>query len=109
MGTIATIRLRDTGDERIDDAERRIHGHAIEDEGTLRVSSISSVVIEDEYKKATEEGMLPLIGISFLLIAVLILLFMRAISDLLLTLAGLLMSMIWIVGRKVCSGRTRWA
>ena len=84
-------------------------GHAIEDEGPLRVSSISSVVIEDEYKKATEKGMLPLIGISFLLIAVLILLFMRAISDPLLTLAGLLMSMIWIVGRKVGSGRTRWA
>ena len=73
------------------------------------MSSISSVVIEDEYKKATEKGMLPLIGISFLLIAVLILLFMRAISDPLLTLAGLLMSMIWIVGRKVGSGRTRWA
>ena len=73
------------------------------------MSSISSVVIEDEYKKATEEGMLPLIGISFLLTAVRILLFMCAISDLMLTLTGLLMSMIWIVGRKVGSGRTRWA
>ena len=29
------------------------------DEGPLSVSSISSVVIEDEYKKATEEGMAP--------------------------------------------------
>ena len=68
------------------------------DEGPLSVSSISSVVIEDEYKKATEEGMAPLIGLAFLLIAALILLFMRTISDLLLTLAGLLMSMIWIIG-----------
>ena len=70
---------------------------AIGSEGRLRVSSISSVVVEDEYKKATEEGMDPLIGLAFLLIAALILLFMRPISDLLITLAGLLMSIIWIV------------
>ena len=97
---IATIRLRDTGDERIEDAERRVHDLATMDEGPLRVSSISSVVIEDEYKKATEEGMAPLIGLAFLLIAALILLFMRALSDLALTLVGLLMAMIWIVGAE---------
>ena len=94
---IATIRLRDTGDERIEDAERKVHELASVSEGRLRVSSISSEVVEDEYKKATEEGVAPLIGLAFLLIAALILLFMRPISDLLLTLAGLLMSIIWIV------------
>ena len=97
---IATIRLRDTGDERIEAAERQISELAAADEGPLRVSSVSSVVIEDEYKKATEEGMLPFIGLAFLLIAALILLFMRTISDLLLTLAGLLMSIIWIAGTE---------
>ena len=50
------------------------------------MSSVSPVVIEDEYKKATETGMLPLIGIALLLIAALVLLFMRTFSDLLLTL-----------------------
>ena len=95
---IATIRLRDTGDERIKEAERRIHDLAGGDVGSLNVSSISTVVVEDEYQRATEEGMAPLIGLAFLLIAALILLFMRAISDLLLTLSGLLMSIIWIVG-----------
>ena len=97
---IATIRLRDTGDERIEKAERRIRDLASEDEGPLQVSSISSVVIEDEYKKATEEGMLPLIGLAFLLIMALIVVFMRTISDLVLTLVGLLMSMIWILGAE---------
>ncbi len=97
---IATIRLRDTGDERINDAERRIHQLATGDEGPLEVSTISFIVVEDEYKKATEEGMAPLIGIALLLIAGLILLFMRTISDLLLMLVGLLMSMIWIVGAE---------
>ena len=98
--SIATIRLRDTGDERISDAERRIHQLATGDEGPLAVSTISFIVVEDEYKRATDEGMAPLIGIALLLIAALILLFMRTISDLLLTLAGLLISIVWIVGAE---------
>ena len=97
---IASIRIRNTGDERIEDAERKISEHATGYEGPLRVSSVSFVVIEDEYRVATETGMLPLIGLALLLIAALILLFMRTFSDLLLTLAGLLISLIWIVGAE---------
>ena len=97
---VATIRLRDTGDDRIKVAERRIDELATRDEGPLWVSSISFVVIEDAYTKGIEEGMLPLIGIALLLIAGLLMLFLRAVSDLLLTLLGLLISMIWIVGAE---------
>ena len=97
---IATIRLLDTGDEGLDEAERKIARLASQDEGPLRVSSVSPAIVEDEYKKATEEGMAPLVGLAFLLIAALILLFMRTISDLLLTVIGLLMSIIWIVGAE---------
>ncbi len=95
---IATIRLIDTGDERIQEAERSINELATDDEGPLRVSSVSPVVIEDEYKRATEEGLLPLIGLALLLILALILVFLRTLSDLLLTLAGLLISLIWVIG-----------
>ena len=98
--SIAVIRLRDTGDERIEQAERRISQLAAGDQGPLRVSSVSPTVIEDEYKKATEEGIVPLVGLAFLLIAALILLFMRTILDLLLTMIGLLMAIIWIVGAE---------
>ena len=97
---IATIRVRDTGDDRTREAERRIHELATGDSGPLRVSSVSPLVVEDEYVKATEEGMAPLVGLAFLLIAALILLFMRTISDLFLTLIGLLMAIIWIVGAE---------
>ena len=97
---IATIRLLDTGDDRIAEAERKIDRMSRQDEGPLRVSTVSPIVVEDEYKRATEEGMAPLVGLAFLLIAALILLFMRTISDLLLTLTGLLMSIIWIVGAE---------
>ena len=40
----------------------------------------------------------PLIGLALLLIAGLILLFLRTVSDLLLTLAGLFISLMWIIG-----------
>ena len=97
---VATVRLRDTGDDRIDDAERKVHELALASGGTLQASTVSFIVVEDEYVKATEEGMAPLIGLAFLLIAALILLFMRTITDLLLTLGGLFMAVIWIVGTE---------
>ena len=97
---IANIRLSDTGDERIGDAERRISELAAGDEGSLRVSSLSPVIVEDEYRKATEEGMGPLIGLALLLIAALLLLFTRTLSDMLLTLTGLIFSIVWIVGAE---------
>ena len=97
---IATVNLVDTNDERINAASRKIHDFAEEAAGPLQVSSISPVVIEDEYKKATEEGMAPLVGVAFLLITALILVFMRTVSDMLLTLGGLFLSIIWITGTE---------
>ena len=97
---IATIRLSDAVEERVEDAERRINDLAVESEGPLQVSSVSPIVVEDEYKDATESGMLPLIGLALILIAALILLFLRALSDLLLTLIGLLVALIWVIGAE---------
>ncbi len=97
---IANIRLNDTGDERIQNAERRIYELAAGDEGPLRVSSLSPVIVEDEYTEATESGMAPLIGLALLLIVALLLLFTRALSDTLLTLTGLIFSITWVVGAE---------
>ena len=97
---IATIRLIDTGDEIVKDAERRISDLATGDSGPLSVSSLSPAIVEDEYRQATESGMAPLIGLALLLIAALLLLFTRTISDTLLTLAGLILSLTWIVGAE---------
>ena len=97
---IADIRLSKTGDERSRNAERRISELAAEDEGPLRVSSLSPIIFEDEYKQATEQGMAPLIGLALLLIVALLLLFTRAVSDTLLTLAGLILSITWVVGAE---------
>ena len=98
--TIGTVRLRQSGDERTAQAERSINNLAESSQGPLRVSSVSPVIIEDEYKRATESGMGPLIGLALLLIAALILLFLRTFSDLIITLTGLVFSLTWIVGAE---------
>ena len=97
---IATIRLQDTGIERLQDAERGIYEIATSDTGPLSVSSLSPAIIEDEYQRAYREDTGPLIGAAFLLIAALIFLFLRSPSDLALSLTGLLMSIVWIVGAE---------
>ena len=98
--TIASIRLTDTGDTRVQDVERRIDELAADSDGPLRVSSLSTIVIEDEYSEAIETGMGQLVGLALLLIAALIVLFLRTLSDLLLTLVGLVFSLVWIVGAE---------
>jgi len=98
--TIASIRLTDTGDTRVQDVERRIDELATDSAGPLRVSSLSTIVIEDEYSDAIETGMGQLVGVALLLIAALIVLFLRTLSDLLLTLVGLVFSLVWIVGAE---------
>ncbi len=96
--SVTTLRLRDTDDERSVAAELRIDELAAAQDGPLRVSTVSPAVIEEEYTEANRTGTLPLIGIALLLIAALLLLFLRSISDLLLTLFGLVVSLIWLVG-----------
>ena len=95
---IATIRLRNTDEEHTANAERQIFDLASASSGVLSASSVSTVIVEDEYTKALEEGMAPLVGIALLLIAVLIMLFLRSAADLMLALVGLLFSLIWVVG-----------
>ncbi len=97
---IATIRLTNTGDERVADAEWNISDLAVADDGPLEVRSLSPAVVEREYTIATEQGMGPLIALALLLIVLLLFLFTRAISDMLLTLAGLIFSIVWVVGAE---------
>ena len=97
---IANVHLQNTGDDRVKDVERTINELSVASEGPLQVSSVSFAVIEDEFIRGTETGLLPLVGVALLLIALLILLFTRTISDLVLTLVGLFVSIIWIVGAE---------
>ena len=97
---VGAIRLRDTGDERTSNAELRIDELASASVGPLQISAISAAILQAEFREATQTGMRPLIGLALLLVAGLILLFMRSFWDLLLTLAGLVVSLVWISGAE---------
>ena len=95
---VATVRLRDTDDEALNDAELKINELATGDEGPLSVASVSVSLMEEEYQEATGPRLLPLLGIALLVIALLTLFFMRSLSDTLLTLGGLLLALVWTIG-----------
>lgn len=98
---IATIRLRDPGDiETLVEAELAIHELTEAVEGPLAARSVSEATIDEEGDRATGSTMLRLMGVALLVIAALTFLFMRSPSDLLLTLAGLLVTIVWITGAQ---------
>ena len=97
---VGVIRLRDPGDDSLADVERRINDAAVASAGPLVVSSVSPVIVEDAYTEATTTGVRRLIGQALVLVAALILLFLRSLSDLLLTLSGLFLALVWIVGAE---------
>ena len=97
---IATIRLRDTGDEQVRGAERRAYDIATGSQGSLRVTSVSTAIIEDEYQRSYREDVSPLIVAALVLIAAVIFFLMRSPSDVVLSLAGLLMAIVWVVGSE---------
>ena len=98
---IATIRLRDPGDmETLVAAELAIREITEEVEGPLAGRSVSEATIDEESDAATGSTMLRLMGVALLVIAALTFLFLRSPSDVLLTLAGLLVTVVWITGAQ---------
>ena len=98
---MATIRLRDPGDmETLVAAELAIREVTEEVEGPLAGRSVSEATIDEESDAATGSTMLRLMGVALLVIAALTFLFLRSPSDVLLTLAGLLVTVVWITGAQ---------
>ncbi|MCY3646384.1 MAG: MMPL family transporter [Chloroflexi bacterium] len=98
---IATIRLRDPGDvETLVEAELAIHELTEAVDGPLAARSVSEATVDEEGDRATGSTMLRLMAVALLVIAALTFLFMRSPSDVLLTLAGLLVTIVWITGAQ---------
>ena len=97
---VAMVRVLETDDDASDDAQLRIDELAEANEGPLRVRSISVPVITEEVREATGSRMLPVMGLALLVVALLTLLFMRTLSDLLLTVTGLILAVIWTLGAE---------
>ena len=106
---IASVRLRldadgdgDTEDDAdtLTEAELAIGDIARASQGPLDVSSLSPAVVAEESSQATGSEMTLLMGLALGLIAVLLLVFTRSLVDLLLTLAGLVLMIVWVTGAQ---------
>ena len=98
---VARVRLRDPGDaEVLAAAELAIQEIAEAVEGPLAGRSLSEATIDEESDAATGSTMLRLMGLALLVIAALTFLFMRSLLDLVLTIAGLLITIAWITGAQ---------
>ena len=97
----ANIQLIDLGaEDPVSDVELRISEVVKQEKGPLSVRSLSQAVFDEEQKKATGPKARQLLGLALVVIALMTLLFMRTISDLLLTLGGLALALIWTTGAQ---------
>ncbi len=106
---IATVRLlRDAdgdGDQEDDadalaDAELAIRDVAEATAGPLEASALSPATVSEETQAATGSEMLLLMLIALGVIAVLLLLFTRSLFDLVLSLLGLVLTIVWMLGAQ---------
>ena len=98
--SVATIRLSQVGHTDLKEAQWKIHEMVEYDSGPLRARSVSLALVEREYQEATGPDMLPLVGVAILVVSLVLLLFMRSLLDLLLTLAGIVITLIWTLGTE---------
>ncbi len=98
--SVATIRLRDTGDDLARQAQLKIHDLAEDSRGPLVVGTVSPALIEQVYQEATGPGFVPLMALAVAVVSALILFFMRSGLDLLLTLMGLGLALVWTLGAE---------
>ena len=98
---VANIRLIDTDSEnQAGDAELRIHELVKQERGPLSVRSLSQAVFVEELDEASGPRAMRLLGLALVVIAAITLLFMRTVSDLLLTLGGLALALVWTTGAQ---------
>ena len=95
---LATVLIRDADVDPMTAAMLRADELAAESAGPLTISTVSNATIEEEFQDATTNGTAPLFGAALLVIAILTFLFLRTISDLVATLAGIFASLMWVVG-----------
>ena len=95
---LATVLTRDADLDQMTAAQLRADELAGESTGPLAISTVSHATVEVEFQDATTNGIAPLFGLALLVIAVLTFLFLRTISDLVATLAGIFASLMWVVG-----------
>ena len=82
------------------EAEMTIRDLARASNGPLSASSISLATMDDDRSWATGTQMMILMGVALAIIALLLFLFTRSIFDLMISLLGLGLTMVWVMGAQ---------
>ena len=86
--------------QRLEATELALRDIAQGSTGPLEASSLSPATISDETSSATGSEMLLLMVIALVVIAALLLLFTRSLVDLSLSLLGLILTIVWVLGAQ---------
>ncbi len=103
---IATVRLLTDADGDGDDADALTQAQLVirdiaeASQGPLEGGSLSSATVSEETGGATGSQMILLMGLALLVIAALLLLFTRSLFDLLMSLLGLVVTIVWMMGAQ---------
>ena len=82
------------------EAELTIRDMAVDSRGPLEGSGLSPAVVSEETSAATGSEMILLMGLALAVIALLLLLFTRSLFDLVLSLLGLILTIVWVMGAQ---------
>ena len=106
---IATVRMLTDADgdgdaeddaDALTQAQLAIRDIAEASQGPLEGGSLSSATVSEETGAATGFQMMLLMGLALLVIAALLLLFTRSLFDLLMSLLGLVLTIVWMMGAQ---------
>ena len=95
---LATVLIQDADAGLLETGQLRVDELAAASTGPLVASTVSNATIEREFQAATTERTAPLFGVALLVIGILTFLFLRTLSDLLVTLIGIFTALMWVTG-----------
>ena len=98
---VAYVRLHKIEDEeRLESAELAVRDIAESAAGEVEGSSLSPATVSEETSQAVGPQMMQLMILALVVIAALLFLFTRSLFDLLLSLLGLVMTIVWVMGAQ---------
>ena len=98
---VAYVRMHKIEDEeRLETAELAVRDIAVNSAGPAEGSSLSPAMLSEETSAALGSEMLLLMALALAVIAVLLLVFTRSLVDLVLSLLGLILTIVWVLGAQ---------
>ncbi|MXY13878.1 MAG: hypothetical protein F4Y46_07755, partial [Chloroflexi bacterium] len=97
---IAAVYLDSSDRERMLAAQENVETIADATPGPLSTTTVSTASLNRDFRQGTTRLSAPFFGLAVILIGALIFLFLRRLSDLVVTMLGIIVSVVWIIGAE---------